>query len=114
MIKNIINKRLLDLNEMGICEPPALDAELVKELDKMAEKSKQRQQVDNLQEYQGKELLRGVYYLLGIYESEVSRLKGEIARDGNITMIEAYNKGRLYEKESFVDDLKLLLDEALR
>lgn len=52
-----------------------------------------------------------VKYLLATYENEARRLKTEIPKDDALSVIDAYNKGRLYEKESFVDDLKLILDE---
>lgn len=103
-------KRQQDINnEAGI-----LDKGLMETLEEMTAETKKRQQVNDLKPEQGKAILKQLYYLIGIYEAEAQRLKSDIPHDGEITLIDAYNKGMLYEKLSFIDDLKLLIDESLK
>ena len=67
-----------------------------------------------IQPEHGKALASKLRYLLKMYDEETRRLKSDIAQDGNVTIIDAYNKGRLAEHESMVEDLLLLLDESFR
>ena len=67
-----------------------------------------------IQPEHGKALASKLRYLLKMYDEETRRLKSDIAQDGNVTIIDASNKGRLAEHESMVEDLLLLLDESFR
>lgn len=91
---------------------PELDESFIKMLDDLADESKQLQQVEQIRQEEAQSLLKGLFYLIGIYEAEAARLKSDIPQDGNVTLIDAYNKGALMEKLNFVDDLKLLIDEC--
>jgi len=91
---------------------PDLDESFIKMLDDMADEAKQRQQVEQVSLEEAKSVKKGLFYLIGIYEAEAARLKSEMPHDGNLNLIDAYNKGRLMAKQSFVDDLKLLIDEC--
>lgn len=93
-------------------KPKSLDESFIKLLDDMADEAKQRQQVEQVRYEEAKNLKRGLFYLIGIYEAEAQRLKDDLPHDGNLTLIDAYNKGALMEKQSFIDDLKLLIDEC--
>ena len=93
-------------------EKPKLDETCIKMLNDMAEENKQRQQVEQVRYEEAKSLLKGLYYLIGVFEAEAARLKSDIPQDGNVTLIDAYNKGALMEKLKFIDDLKLLIDEC--
>lgn len=59
-------------------------------------------------------LSRHLRYLIKSYEQEVKRLKDSISSDNVVTLIDSYNKGRLEDHISFIDDLMILLDESFR